>query len=195
MATTTATKKPAAKTRKAAAKPGAAAKPRAAKPKVTPEPLTGLDRAVDTAERLVKVQIGAVLEARDTIRSTVDGLQADYGSTDAAEKQIKRFERRGTKVTKLAERRVKKARTRVEREMRTRRRAAEKRVTAERARLEREARQATSRVDAARESIRHLDLANGAELVQSQVEQALQTGVEVGTHAVRRASERLGNAA
>lgn len=170
------------------------AKPRA-KATATPEPQSPALRAREAAERLVKVQVGAVLEARDTLRSTVDGIQADFGSSDAAEKQLKRFERRGTKATKAAERRVKKTRTRVERELRTRRRTAEKRVTAERKRLEREARNAAERVDAVREAVRQIDLANGAEFVQSQIGQAVQTGVEVGTQAYRRASERIGSAA
>jgi hypothetical protein len=193
MAQTKATaKKPAA--RKTTARKTAARKPQPKKT-VAPEPQSGTERAIDAAERLVKVQVGAVLEVRDSLRATVEGLQSEYGTSDAAEKQIKRFERRGTKATKAAERRVKKTRTRVERELRTRRRTAEKRVTAERKRLEREARNAAERVDAVREAVRQIDLANGAEFVQTQFGQAVQTGVEVGTQAYRRASERIGTVA
>lgn len=160
-----------------------------------PVPQTSAQRAIETVERLAKVQVGIVLEARDALTAAAGDLRADYASGEAAEKQLKRFERRGNKATKAAERRVKKTRTRVERELKSRRREAEKRVKAERRRVEREARDAAARVDEVREAIRKIDLANSAGSVQTQVVQAVQTGVETGTQVVRRASERITNAA
>ena len=163
-----------------------------------PTPKTPIERAVAAAEdarkqvqRAVVVQVGAVLEARDTVSGAVEELQARYGSTEAAEKQVKRFEKRGEKARKQVERRVKRSRTRVERELKSRRTKAERRVKAERKRVEKEARtavkRANTRADEVREAIRAIDLANGTEFVQSQVGQAVQTG----TSAVRRVTERI----
>jgi hypothetical protein len=70
----------------------------------------------NVAERAALVYVGATLEARDRV---VD-LVGRFGSLPSAEREVKKFERRG-------ERDVKKARTRVERLVRTRRREADRR--------------------------------------------------------------------
>lgn len=178
-----------------------------AKPKTEAKaaPQSGLDRAREAAEqalrqveRAVTVQVGAVLEARDTVTGTVEDLQTRYGSSEAAEKQVKRFERRGSKARKQAERRVKRTRTKVERELKARRRKAERRVTTERKRVEREAKAAVNRAnrraDEVRDAIRNIDLANGSGFVQTQVEQAgkaVQSGIDAGAEAIRKAGERI----
>ena len=191
MATTTPTKKRATAAKTTAAKRKTSSRAKATPKAATPTPLTRVERVREAAERAVVVPVGAALEARDAVAGTVEDLQARYGTAEAAEKQLKRFERRGEKVRKQAERRVKKARTRVERELKARRRTAEKRVRTERTRVEREAKQAAARMESVREAITQIDLANSTGFLQSQVEQALQTGVNAGTEAVRRASERL----
>lgn len=193
----------ASRRRASAQRTAASAKAKASEQAAAPQ--GGLDRAREAAEqalrqveRAVVVQVGAVLEARDTVSGTIEDIQTRYGSSEAAEKQVKRFEKRGTKARKQVERRVKKTRTRVERELKTRRRKAEKRVTSERKRVEREARtavkRANERADEVREAIRNIDLANGQEFIQTQVEQAgkaVQSGIDAGTEAVKRASERI----
>jgi hypothetical protein len=70
----------------------------------------------NVAERAALVYVGATLEARDRV---VD-LVGRFGSLPSAEREVKKFERRG-------ERDVRKARTRVERLVRTRRREADRR--------------------------------------------------------------------
>lgn len=188
----TATRRRAASTR---AKASQASAPAESAPK------TPLERAVAAAEdarkqvqRAVVVQVGAVLEARDTVTGAVEEIQTRYGSAQAAEKQVKRFEKRGEKARKQAERRIKRSRTRVERELKTRRTKAERRVRAERKRVEKEARtavkRANTRADEVREAIRSIDLANGTGFIQSQVGQVGQV-VQTGTSAVRRVTERI----
>jgi hypothetical protein len=185
--------------RKTATARRSTATPKASAPKVEPTaPQTPIDRARDAAEqafrqveRAVTVQVGAVLEARDTVSGTVEDLQSRFGSPEAAEKEVKKFERRGTKARREVERTVKRNRKRIERELKTRRRKAEKRVTTERKRVEREAKtvvkRANGRADEAREAIRQIDLANGADFFQTQVGQV----VEAGSKAARRAGERI----
>lgn len=98
------------------------------------------------AERAAYVQVGAVLTARDTVVETLDELRAKYGSRDAAEKEIKKLEKRGAGARTKAQREVKKNRTRVERELRQRRNRVEREVKRNRTRVERELR--TFRKDA-----------------------------------------------
>jgi len=145
-------------------------------------------------QRAVTVQVGVVLEARDTVTGTVEDLQARFGTTAAAEKQVKQFEKRGEKARKQVERSLKRNRTRVERELKRRRTTAEKRVKVERKRVENEARtavtRANTRADEVREAIRSIDLANGGQFIQAQVGQAGKV-VQTGADAVRRAADRF----
>jgi hypothetical protein len=96
----------AAKTRKAstAAKKGAETRALNAR--------TPVQRAQDAAEKAVLVQVGAALIARDHVVEAVTGI----AGTD-----VKTAERRGATVRKDLEGRVRKTRTRVEKELRARR--------------------------------------------------------------------------
>ena len=88
------------------------------------------------AERAAYVQVGAVLTARDTVVETLDELRTKYGTRDAAEKEIKKLEKRGAGARTRAQREVKKNRTRVERELRTFRKDAEAQVKTLRSEVE-----------------------------------------------------------
>ena len=83
----------------------------------------------NVAERAALVYVGATLEARDRVVGLAEGLVNRFGTRTAAErelnKDIRRFERRGTTARNQLERDAKKARTRLERQLRTRRRDAE----------------------------------------------------------------------
>jgi hypothetical protein len=80
----------------------------------------------NVAERAALVYVGATLEARDRVLGLAGELVSRYGNRAAAErevnKDIRRFERRGTTARNQLERDVKRARTRLERAVRTRRR-------------------------------------------------------------------------
>ena len=84
----------------------------------------------NVAERAALVYVGATLEARDRVLDLAGDLVNRFGTRAAAErevnKEIRRFERRGTTARKQLGRDVKKARTRLERAVRTRRREAER---------------------------------------------------------------------
>ena len=86
----------------------------------------------NVAERAALVYVGATLEARDRALGLVNGIADRFGSRTAAErelnKDIRRFERRGTTARNQLERDVRKARTRLERVVRTRRRVVSNRV-------------------------------------------------------------------
>ena len=123
---------------RAAAKPATARKPVTAKP-IPATPETPVELAVAYAERVAYVQVGAVLTARDNVVETLDELRAKYGTRDAAEKELKKLEKRGASARTKAqrslkqrrnrvERELKKNRTRVERELRTIRQDAEQQV-------------------------------------------------------------------
>ena len=77
--------------------------------------------------------VGATLEARDRVVGVATGIVDKFGTRTAAErelnKDIRRFERRGTTARNQLERDVRKARTRLERAVRTRRRDAERQAT------------------------------------------------------------------
>ncbi len=87
------------------------------------------------AERAALVSVGATLEARDRAVALVSDIR-DLATKP--EVSISKFERRGTTARKHAQRDVKKARTRLERELKGRRRDAEKLVKSNRTRVERE---------------------------------------------------------
>ncbi len=199
MATAANTKKKATAAKKTAASRKTTAKKTQAK--AAPAPQTRVERAREAAERLVVVPVGAALEARDSVVATAEDLQARFGTTEAAEKQlekqIKKYEKRGEKARKQVERRVKKTRTtaerrvkktrkQVERELKLRRREAEKLV-------EQTTKDANARLDAVRESVRQIDLGTSVEFLQAQAEQVVKTSQEAGAEAVRRVSERIGS--
>ena len=131
MATTaTTTRKRTATKRSTAAKKAAATRAENAK--------TPVDRAVEYAERAVLVPVGAALIARDNVVSTVESLRTSYSTPESAQRELRRFERRGTTARNRFERDVRKTRTRVERELRQRRARAQRLVKRNRTRVERE---------------------------------------------------------
>jgi hypothetical protein len=81
-----------------------------------------------SAERYALIGVGATLEARDRLvkfaSDWYETFAAPLTSREAAEKSLRKFERRGTTERNRIERQAKKTRTRVERELRSRRRDA-----------------------------------------------------------------------
>jgi hypothetical protein len=86
----------------------------------------------NVAERAALVYVGATLEARDRVLGLAGDFVNRFGSRAAAEREVnkdlRRFERRGTTARNRLERDVKKARTRLERVVRTRRREVSNRA-------------------------------------------------------------------
>src|SRR3954453_5377168 len=126
---------------------------------------TPLDKAVEYAEKAVLVPVGAVLVARDNVVSTVEDIRTNYSTPEKAQRELRRFERRGTTARNRVEREVRKTRTRVERELRQRRTRAQRVLKSRRTRVERELK------------LRQKDL----DLAQARVENFLQTGITTTT--------------
>ena len=101
-----------ARRRTAAAKKAAATRAENAK--------TPVDRAVEYAEKAVLVPVGAVLIARENVVTTVEDLRTTYSTPEKAQRELRRFERRGNTARNRFERDVRKTRTRVERELKQR---------------------------------------------------------------------------
>jgi hypothetical protein len=76
-----------------------------------------LDSVALQAERAVLIPVGAALAARDAV---VEATKP-FTSRTSAEKELKKFERRGNTARNNVRREVKRTRTRVERELRQRR--------------------------------------------------------------------------
>jgi F0F1-type ATP synthase membrane subunit b/b' len=154
-------------------------------------PATPVERAQAYAEKAVLIPVGAALVARERVVATADDLRASYGTRQAAEKQLKRYERRGTTARNRVEREVKKARTRVERELRTRRTRVERDVKRNRTRVERELKAFRRDVEKQLKATRK-DVTARTELVTARVEnivaQANKTGSEVANTVVERVS-------
>lgn len=93
-----------------------------------------LDSVALQAERAVLIPVGAALAARDVV---VD-VAKTYASRESAEKELRRFERRGNTARNGLRRDVKRTRTRVERELRQRRGNVVKGVDEARADLRRQ---------------------------------------------------------
>ena len=83
----------------------------------------------DYAERAVLIPVGVALTARDRVVSSVNDTISTYSTSNKAQAQLRRFERRGATARNRLEREVRKARVRVERELRQRRREIERTVT------------------------------------------------------------------
>ena len=104
------------------------------------QPKTRVEQVQEIAERAVLVPVGASLLARDNLVSTVNGLVSKYRTRAGVERELKRFERRGTTARNRVERQVRKTRTRVERELRQRRTRVERAVKHNRRSFERQVR-------------------------------------------------------
>jgi prefoldin subunit 5 len=88
------------------------------------------------AEKAVTVPIGAGLVVRDDLTSAFRKLHKKYGTSAGLEKELTRFEKRGTRARNRFEKQVRTQRTKFEREMRQRRKAFDKQSTAVQARVE-----------------------------------------------------------
>ena len=79
---------------------------------------TRVEQAADLAEKALVVPVGATLVARDKVVAAFDELRSTYSTRKKTEAELKRFERRGANALKPIVRDAKKARDRVERELR-----------------------------------------------------------------------------
>jgi hypothetical protein len=150
-----------------------------------------VQQVTDLAERAVLVQVGAALEARDRVAGTVGSLTETATSRPRAERQMKKFERRGATARTQLEREIRKTRTRVERELRQRRQRLERTVKRNRGKLEREVK--SSRRDIEKQA-RDLskNVTSNVELVAAEARNAVQGGVKSTAKLVTDATERVG---
>jgi hypothetical protein len=161
-------RKATAGSRKATTTPKHATASQAARSKTAPtatttstHPANPVERAQVLAERAVLVPIGATLLVRDSVVSTVKDLASSYSTRAGIERELERYERRGSSARTRLERRVRRERTRVERDLRQRRARLERAVRQNRRALEREVR-----------SVRK-DLARQSDLVTGRVEKLI----------------------
>jgi hypothetical protein len=125
MATTdtpTTKRKPAASKRKPAtsAKRATRSTARASAARATStQPATRVERAQQLAGRAVLIPVGAALEARDRVAGAVSDLVGPVRSRTTLERQLTRFERRGGRARTQLEREVRSARRRIEHRGRT----------------------------------------------------------------------------
>jgi hypothetical protein len=169
-----ATRRTAATKRSAAARQAAATRAEAAK--------TPVDRVQEYAERAVLIPVGAALVARDTAIAAVNDLVESVSTRDRAERQLKRFERRGATARNRVERQVRKTRTRAERTLRQRRTRVERELRQRRTRLQRGLRNG---------NLTTKNVQSQVDLVSTQVENAVQTGITAGTEFASRFQERV----
>jgi prefoldin subunit 5 len=73
------------------------------------------------AEKAVIVPIGASLIVRDDLRSALRKLQKKYTTSAGLEKELTRYEKRGTRARNRFEKQVRSQRRKFERELKTRR--------------------------------------------------------------------------
>lgn len=182
MAPTNTPQRRAAATRRANARRRSAAAKRAAATRELDQ-RTPAQQAQELAERAVLIPVGAALVARDRVVETVTETAKPYRTLESAQRQferdLKRFERRGTTARNRVERRLKRTRTRVERELRTRRTAVQRVMRRNRSRVEREAR--TLRRDVRRQAkvaqVRVDEAVAGVEKVVADVQERVANGV------------------
>ncbi len=158
--------------KRAPAKRKPAAKPRTTATRATAtsstRPATRAERAQQLAERAVLIPVGVALEARDRVADTVGELVTTTRSRTALEKQLKRYERRGSSARRELEREVRHTRTRLERQTRTARRGFDRQRT---------------------QVSKNLDL--NVEALTTRVEKVVQNGVDAGMKLVNGAQDRL----
>jgi uncharacterized protein YfcZ (UPF0381/DUF406 family) len=142
-------------------------------------PRNRVEQVQQVAERAVLVQVGAVLSARDRIVEVADS----YSSRSKAERQLKKFERRGSTARTRVQREVRKNRTRVERTLNRNERRIERNVQAARRDLGRDSTGLRRNIGA------------NVDLVSAQVENAVQTGITAGTKLAAVATDKVASAA
>jgi hypothetical protein len=172
-------RKTAATNRSTAAKKGAATRARKRTAETVKETSTAthvraarrdmkpVERYVDFAGKVVTIQVGAALVARDS----AEELAKKYSSIDAVERELKARQRRVETNLRTFERRGAKARTELERELRARRARVEHDIRALR----------TAR----------RDVGARADLVGARVEHFVQSGITAGTQAAAKMTERV----
>ncbi len=173
-ATTTPKRKPAAKRKPATAAKAKQATRTTARSTAasSTQPATRVAAVQQIAQRAVLIPVGAALEARDRVATTVTDLVAPIRSRSALEHQLTRFERRGGKARTQLEREVRKTRTRLERESRQARRGLQHRRTQARR-----------------------TLGSNVEVVTDRVENVVQNGVNAGIKLVSGAQDRIAKVA
>lgn len=141
-------------------------------PASSTQPATRVAAVQQIAQRAVLIPVGAALEARDRVATTVSDLVAPIRSRSVLDRQLTRFERRGGKARTQLEREVRKTRTRLERESRQARRGIERRRTQARR-----------------------TLGSNVEVVTGRVENVVQNGVNAGMKLVSGAQDRIAKVA
>src|SRR4051795_1219354 len=92
------------KTTRAAARRSSVAKPAATPTEI---PKTPAAQVQDLVERVALTYVGAILAARDRVAEGYAFLTETYGDAESVERQLKRFERRGTAGRNRFERELK----------------------------------------------------------------------------------------
>ncbi len=103
---------------------------------------TGIELVGDYAERVALIPVGATLLARDNLVATVRELGTKYQTRTGIERELKRYERRGSTARNRFERQVRRSRTGFERELRQRRNKVQRAIRQNRRRLETQVRSA-----------------------------------------------------
>lgn len=160
--------------RSTAAKKGAATKANQSTAEVVAPPAS---RVQGLAERAVLIPVGVALEARDMVLDTVTSLSDTYASRESAEKQLKKFERRGRS-----------ARTKMERDLRQRRKRVERVVKRNRSRVESELAKVRRDVEKQGKQLGKV-VSSNVDYVAAQVENTVQSGVTAGAKAVDHAAQ------
>jgi uncharacterized protein GlcG (DUF336 family) len=145
------------------------------------------------AERAVLVQVGAALEARDAVVGTVGSIADTATNRSHAERQLKKFERRGATARTQLDRELRKTRTRVQRELRQRRQRLERSVKRNRTRLERELKSARRDVEKQGRELQK-NLSANLDRVAAEAQNRLQGGVKSSAKLVEEAAERVNSA-
>jgi len=125
----------------------------------------GAKETRNIVERTALVGVGATLIARDTVIELVDR----FGTRTSAERELKKFERRGATARTRLEREARRARTRAERLVRRERRAIERDVTRRRNVVTKQVSEASKRL----ETTVQAGLATGERVVKQAREQVL----------------------
>jgi hypothetical protein len=189
----TARRKTAATRRSTAAKKAATTRATAQASANVPVQRNPVKQVQELAERAVLVQVGAALEARDRVVGTVTSITDTATSRPRAERQLKKFERRGATARTQLERELRKTRTRVQRELRQRRTRLERTVKRNRTRFEREVKSARRDVEKQGRELQK-NLTANIDRVAAEAQNRLQGGAKSTAKIVEEATERVNSA-
>jgi hypothetical protein len=149
-----------------------------------------LQQVPELAERAVLVQVGAALEARDRVVDTVKSITDTATSRTEAERQIKKFERRGATARTQLEREFRKTRTRVQRELRQRRQRIERTVKRNRTRLERDVKSARRDLEKQSRELQK-NLTSNVERVTAEAQNVFRSGTDSTAKLGSETTERV----